>query len=93
MIILVAGWLAAAGLLAVLIWPWTPHTAVGWILLVVFGPPIMALGEWAVAWLGSTRLARAFAEHTNGLVRVLLGAAVGAAFIGLTIWFDMHLGG
>ena len=79
-------WLGIAALAAFQFWPHLPRSVGGWVLFVLFAPPLYLLAEAIGEWIGTTRLARFTSEHPSRSVRILLvvlcgGLAVAAVLI------------
>lgn len=70
MTLFVLGWLFVAGLAGLQLAPDVPRTLRGWIVFVVFAPPLYAIGEIAVE-----KYARGWGER-NLLLKTLKAAAL-----------------
>ena len=85
-------WLLIAGVLALQFWPSVPHTRRGWIIFIVVGPPLYALGEMLAEWLWSTRFVRALAKHPSPVPRILVGVVAGATIVLGGLFVSTHVG-
>jgi hypothetical protein len=75
------GWLFVAGLAALQLAPDVPRTLRGWIIFVVFAPPLYAVGE-----IAAEKYARGWGEH-NMLLKTLKATALVVGVLILLIAF------
>ena len=57
-----------------------PHSRLGWLLLVLLGPPAAVLGEEFFGWVFSDRHGYAISHHAFSAARVAVGVAAMLAF-------------
>jgi hypothetical protein len=86
----IAAWIALAAVVGFTVWPWIPHTTIGVIGILVLGPPLFVLAEFAGDRYMKSRPVRAAAAPRSVLLRIALGVVVvGApmlALCGLWLW-------
>lgn len=85
-ILFAAGYLFFAALLALFSFPLLPKTAFGWVMFILFAPPIYLVGEWisdriSRSWAGSSTLGKIL-KGTLFAIGVLVFLIVGAALSG-----------
>lgn len=85
-------WMFMAILAGLTLWPAVPSSWPGWLLLVVFGPPLYILGELVADRFWSTKAARFVSEHPSRCVRITVGVAFGLVLLAVVIVFS-HLAG
>jgi hypothetical protein len=88
---IVLAWLIGALLLLGLFWPSIPHSTIGWLALVVFGPLLYFLAELISEAAWSTRLGRAISHHPSFILRILAGVLVGIVVLGVSFWVSMFI--
>ena len=87
---IVLAWLITAALLVAAFWPSLPHTAVGWLAFVVFGPLLYFTAEATSEFAWSSRAGRAISHHPSSVVRIIGGVAVVLVVGGISLavsWF------
>lgn len=87
---IVLAWLIAAAFLAALFWPSMPHTAIGWLTFVTFGPFLYFVAEAISEFAWSSRAGRAISHHPSSVVRIIGGVAVVLVVGGISLavsWF------
>jgi hypothetical protein len=86
----IALWIALAAVAGFTVWPWIPHTALGVVGVVLLGPPLYLLAEYAGDRYMKSRPVRAAGAPRSAFVRIALGVVmVGAPMLvacGLWIW-------
>ena len=63
-------WIAFAGFVAFEVWPWIPHDRVGLVGVLVLGPPLWVLAEFAGSRIVASLPARAIGEPTSRALRI-----------------------
>jgi hypothetical protein len=58
-----------------------PHSRLGWLLLVLLGPPAAVLGEAFFGWAFSDRHGSEISQRTFSVARVAVGVAAMLAFV------------
>ena len=77
-------WLVVVGCIILTIF-WVPSTRLGWVLFVVFGPPVSFLTVGAVGfvgeWFSKTRFYQVFFHDPSSATRIWAGVLLGIAVI------------
>ena len=81
-------WLAVATFLAVQFWPEVPHSALKWVLFIVFAPPLYVLGEAFFGWLLSAKHGAAISPKRFSGKRILIALPVVLAVFALSWWLS-----
>lgn len=81
--IVLAAWIAIAGLAAFESWPYVPRSAVGILLFMVVAPPVYLLAEFASDGFWQTNVGRRISSHPSSFVRMGVGVLFGAAIVGV----------
>jgi hypothetical protein len=79
-------WLVIAGLLVVQLWPYLPHSALQWVFLVTFGPPLYVFGERFFSWLFSHEHGTAISQKRFSVKRIAVALAAAVPAIGVSLW-------
>ena len=82
-------WLAVAAFLAFQFWPDVPHSALKWVLFIVFGPPLYVLGEEFFGWLLSAKHGATISQHRFSAKRILIALPLFLAVFALSWWLSL----
>jgi hypothetical protein len=79
-------WLLLAGLCALLFWPNVPRSWGGWLLFLLFAPPLYLFAELIGTWIFSRQHGRALSRGEFSLLRIFVAALVLIAAAGAAWW-------
>ena len=85
-------WLVVVAFILVEFWPMRPRSAVAWVFLVALGPPLYLIAELLGERFWSSEMGRSVSHHPSRGMRILLGVAFGALWLGLVFAFTVAIG-
>ena len=86
-------WAFGAIALAAMFWPRLPHSIVGWLAFVLFGPLLYFLAAAISDFAGTSRAVQAFSNYPSSAARIVCGVVIGAVVLAVSMgisWFITH---
>lgn len=74
-------WLLIAGVALLTFWPSIPTSWLGWLLLVIIGPPLYLLAETVGEWAWASGPGRKLSEHPSAVFRMAVGVVLGLVYL------------
>jgi hypothetical protein len=85
-------WLFVAGLLVLQFWPDLPKSKIGWLVFIVFGPPLYVCAEWLSEQFWSSHSDRSLSIPSPAMQTafIISSLVIGGAFVWGVWWLQSH---